>query len=125
MYNKMEISVKRQKAYEKPKRNSEAENYSDWNKKVTRGIQRQIWVGRRKNQWVWRKNKGNDQVWGEKRLNKSEQSKGVWGCINQHMCRSSRARRNRIREKRIYEEVMSEIFQNLMKDMNTNIKGAQ
>jgi hypothetical protein len=41
------------------------------------------------------------------------------------MCRSSRARRNRIREKRIYEEVMSEIFQNLMKDMNTNIKGAQ
>jgi hypothetical protein len=29
MYNKMEISVKRQKAYEKPKRNSEAENYSD------------------------------------------------------------------------------------------------
>ena len=33
------------KPKKKPKRNSGAEKYGNWNEKLTRGIQRQIWTG--------------------------------------------------------------------------------
>lgn len=44
--NKMKKSIERE-LKNKPKRNSEADEYNYWNGKFTRGIQRQIWTGRR------------------------------------------------------------------------------
>ena len=52
--NKMDILIKRLK---KPKKKAERNfgaKMKKWIKKLTRGIQRQIKPGRRKNQWPWK-----------------------------------------------------------------------
>lgn len=36
------------------KRNSGAEKYNIWNENFTIGTQKEIWAGRKKNQWTWR-----------------------------------------------------------------------
>lgn len=46
---KREISVKRQKTNKKNQKYSGVERYDNWNKKFTRGIQMQIWAGKRVN----------------------------------------------------------------------------
>lgn len=37
-----------------PNENSSIENYNNWNEKLTGGIQKHIWTGKRKNQLTWR-----------------------------------------------------------------------
>lgn len=50
----------------KPQRNYKAGKYNNWNENFAKGIQRQMWVGRRKNQGTWRQKNENYGVWERK-----------------------------------------------------------
>lgn len=85
------------------KRKSGAKKHNNWNKKFPGGIQRQIWAGRKNNQWSWRQDDGNYGGWGteRKRLKKSKQSlKNLWdnNPKDQHTHCGSPRRRERCRE---------------------------
>lgn len=108
-----------------------AGKYSNWNEKSTRGIWKQIWIGRTKNWWIWRKDYWNDQLWWTER----KETKEKW-TVNRHYQvekhihhRSPRRRKDRERGRKIMrrfnEEKMIENFPNLMKAININIQKAQ
>lgn len=59
MYRQKRDRNKDRKSTKKPERNFWMWKHSNWNRKFTRGIQRQIWAARRKNQWPWRQDNGS------------------------------------------------------------------
>lgn len=66
----------------KPKQNSGAENYNNWNEKFSIRNQRQLWAETRNNQWTWYKKK-----WLKKN---KENLRALWGIIkwtNTHIIR--------------------------------------
>ena len=96
------------------------------------GFKRQVWASREKNYWSWWQNNENYLDWGTERKKITEkwtEPKGPVGYhqVEQHMHHGSfRSRTERERgAERIFEEIIAQIFPNLMKDMNILSQGTQ